>query len=415
MRLFSTLPRFSLPFVRKLLTLICFLGIFFAFGYYLGRNGYSIEAERLSKIDITRQVPADKKADFALFWRVWDRLSTTYFDASKLDPHKMIYGAIQGMVAGVGDPYTVFLPPEENKVTQEDLEGNFDGIGIQIGYRGTQLAVIAPLDGSPAQRAGVKAGDYIEAIKDEKKNVDVSTSGMDLPKAVEIIRGPVGTKVTLALVREGVDKPIVLDIVRESINVPSVVLSWVGQNQDVAHVKLLKFGAETDSEWQKTVREILKKKETGGIVLDVRNNPGGYMQGAIDIASEFLKVGSVVVVEERANGVKSEYEVERTGNLLNIPLVVLINQGSASASEILAGALRDVRKTRLVGETTFGKGTIQQPEDLDGGAGLHVTIAKWLTPSGFWVNEKGLEPDDKIKDDAATTEDEQLQAAIKIL
>jgi len=353
--------------------------------------------------------------DFSLFWRMWDKLSAKYYDKTKLVPGKMIYGAIQGMVAALGDPYTVFLPPTENKMINDDLKGSFEGVGIEIGYRGTQLAVISPLPGTPAEKAGVKPGDYIIGIKDDSKEIDQGTSGVSLPEAVQMIRGKAGTKVTLTFLRDGTTDPIVKEITREKINVPSVILSYVGNDKSIAHIKVMKFGAETDGEWNKAVKEVSDNPAVKGLVLDLRNNPGGYLQGAVDLAAEFLKNGSVVVSEERGDGTKRDFKTDRFGLFNDLPTVVLVNGGSASASEILSGALRDQRGIKLVGEKTFGKGTIQEPEDLENGAGIHITIAKWLTPSGTWVNGNGLEPDVKIENDPKTTEDEQLQKAIEVL
>ncbi len=307
------------------------------------------------------------------------------------------------------------MPPSENRIVQEDLKGSFEGVGIQIGFRGNQLAVVSPLPDSPAEKAGVLAGDYIIGIKDELKEMDRGTAGITLPEAVQAIRGPAGSVVTLTLLRNESEEPIIVDIVRISIDIPSLILGFVGPNESIAHIKLLKFGGETKAEWEKTVRDILKKRNLVGIVLDVRNNPGGYLQGAVDIASEFLQNGSVVVIEEKSDGEKDEFKVERIGRFPNTPVVVLINKGSASASEILAGALRDAKGTRLVGELSFGKGTIQEPQQIENGAGLHITVARWLTPSGFWVNEGGLEPDVKLENNSETTEDEQLQEAIRLL
>jgi carboxyl-terminal processing protease len=327
----------------------------------------------------------------------------------------MVYGAIKGMVNAIDDPYTVFLPPKENRVVQEDLKGSFEGVGIQIGFRGNQLAVVSPLPDSPAEEAGVLAGDYIIGIKDELKEIDRGTTGITLPEAVQAIRGPAGSVVTLILLRNGSEEPITVDIVRASIDIPSLILDFVGPNENIAHIRLLKFGGETKAEWERAVRNILKRRNLTGIILDVRNNPGGYLQGSVDVASEFLRNGSVVVIEEKSNGERDEFKVERIGRFPDTPVVVLVNKGSASASEILAGALRDIRGVQLVGETSFGKGTIQEPQQIENGAGLHITVARWLTPSGFWVNEGGLEPDVELGDDPETIEDEQLQEAIRLL
>ena len=390
--------------------------IVFIAGYYVGTSGYSKGSDVYIKANVNKNLPGNKKdVDFGLFWRVWDTLETQYFDKSKLDPSAMVYGAIQGMVSAVGDPYTVYLPPQENKVVQEDLKGSFQGVGIQIGFRGTQLAVVAPLPDTPAAEAGIRAGDHIIGIKDEAKEVDTSTNGMSLPDAVELIRGPAGTIVTLALVREGEDAPIIVDVERREINVPSVLLSWEGENEDIAHIKLLKFAGETEGEWEVVVRDVLKNNKLNGIVLDLRNNPGGYLQGAVDIAGEFLPNGTLVVIEDSSDNTKREFKTAKIPRLADVPLIILVNKGSASASEILAGALRDQSGIKLVGVTTFGKGTIQEPQQFEDGTGLHITTARWITPSEFWVNEVGLDPDFNIEDDLETDEDEQLQEAIKNL
>lgn len=401
--------------VREIIARAIIVALIFASGYSLGRDGYKLNYKSPSEVNFSREVPEAIDVDFSLFWRVWDTLSGTYFDQDRLNPSQMVLGAIRGMVESVGDPYTVFLPPSENRVVQEDLSGSFEGVGIQIGFRGSRLAVIAPLPGTPAEKAGVRAGDFIVGIKDERKDIDVNTSGITLPEAVQIIRGPRGTTVTLALLREDTEGPVVVDIVRASIDVPSLILSFVGENEQIAHIRLLKFGGETEEEWEAAVREILTSPTVRGMILDLRNNPGGFLQSSVDIASEFLKSGNVVVIEEHSSGERTEFRVERLGRFTNIPVIILINQGSASASEILAGALRDVRGITLVGEASFGKGTIQEPIQLEDGIGLHITTARWITPSGVWVDQEGLTPDIEIEDDIETEEDEQLNKAIELL
>lgn len=408
----AALPRF--PFRRFFKLIIFFLvaTAIFSAGYLFASS--QARTDQAVNVTISRQVPADKNLDFSLFWKVWDTLEESYYDQSKIIPANLVYGAIKGMVDAVGDPYTTFLIPRENEVVQEDLQGNFEGVGIQIGFRGSRLAVIAPLPGSPAEKAGVEPGDLIIGIKDDQKNVDRTTVGINLPEAVQSIRGPAGSTVTLALVRDGFDNAIIVDLVREPINVPSVAVDFVGPRQNVAHVKLLKFGGDTVSEWDNAVLEILKKRDLSGIIIDVRNDTGGYLQAAIDIASDFLDTGKIVVIEEKDSQQK-EYPVSRTARLARESVVVLVNQGSASASEILAGALRDHLSVSLIGETTFGKGTIQEPRQINGGAALHITVAKWLTPHKIWVNEVGLEPDVIIKDNPETAQDEQLEEAIRLL
>ena len=386
----------------------------FTGGYYLGAQGYKAEVDKALHVNISRQLPPDKNVEFSLFWQVWDTLAAKYFDKNKLIPSEMVYGAIQGMVSALGDPYTMYLPPKDNKIVSDDLKGSFEGVGIEIGYRGTRLAVVSPLPGSPAEESGVKAGDYIVHIKDEKKNIDIGTTGILLPDAVQAIRGTAGTKVTLTLIRDGTETPIVVELTRAKLNIPSVTLNYVGDAKEIAHIRLSKFGAETTAEWDKAVTDILGKPEVAGIIIDVRNDPGGYLQAAIDLASDFVPTGTTVVTQENGDGSRVEFKSQKLGRLQKYKVLVLINGGSASASEILSGALRDDRGFKLVGEKSFGKGTIQEPIEIPGGSGLHVTTAKWLTPNGTWVHEKGLEPDVKIVDDEKTPDDEQLQEAIKL-
>lgn len=401
--------------MRNFILTILFISAVFVGGYYLGVQGYGAKVDKALHVTVSREIPPDKNVDFALFWQVWDTLSAKYFDKGKLVPEKMVYGAINGMVSSLGDPYSMFLPPTQNKVVNEDLGGSFEGIGIEIGFRAARLAVISPLIGSPAEKAGVKPGDYIIHIKDIKKNVDMGTDGINLSDAVTAIRGPAGTIVTLTLVREGVNTPIVVDLTRAKLKIDSVTMTFVGTDKDIADIKVSKFGAETAGEWDKKVNEILVKPEVKGIVIDLRNNPGGYLQAAVDLASDFVPIGTTVVIQENGDGTRNEYKSTRLGKLMKYKVVVLVNGGSASASEILAGALRDQKKFKLVGEKSFGKGTIQEPVEIIGGSGLHVTTAKWLTPNGTWVHEKGLEPDVIIEVKDTDKADTQLNGAIEIL
>lgn len=400
---------------RKIILTIVVLVGFFAGGYYFGVQGYRAEITKTLQISVNRKVPPDKNVNFSLFWQVWDLMSQKYYDKSKLDPAKMVYGAIEGMVSSAGDPYTTFLPPTQNKIVNDNLSGSFNGVGIEIGFKNGQLAVIAPLPDTPADKAGVKPADYIVKITDKAKSVDIDSTGMSTTDAVSYIRGPEGTKVTLTLVRDGVKDPIVVDLLREKINVPSVILSWVGEGGNIADIKVSEFGAETNSEWDKAVSDILEKGSTKGIIIDLRNNPGGYLQAAVDLASDFVPMGTTVVIQQPpTNGQPPEIKSVSLPRLENYHVVVLINGGSASASEILAGALRDDRGIKLVGDKSFGKGTIQEPIDITGGSGIHVTTAKWLTPDGTWVHEKGLIPDVSLANPDNATEDAQLNAAIKL-
>ncbi len=353
-------------------------------------------------------------ADFGKFWEVWRRLEQSYVDPGKLDYANMTWGSMKGLASSLDDPYTQYLPPKENKAANEDLNGSFFGVGIELGYREGTLAVVAPIKGSPAEKAGVKAGDLILHIKDEKKQVDVDTQGMTLPTAVTNIRGDKGSEVILTLYRDGAEKSFELGIKRDEIVVPSVELSWTDRGgKKYAHLELHRFGGRTDKEWNDIVAQIMAAKPAG-VILDLRNNPGGYLDGAVSVSSEFLASGVVVKQEGRDNS--ETYSVSRKGSLTSIPLAVLINKGSASASEITAGALQDNNRAKIVGEQSFGKGTVQEVQDLSDGSSLHVTIAKWKTPNGKWIHKDGITPDVKVADDDKTEDvDEQLDEAVKQL
>jgi len=381
-------------------------------GFYLGTHKVEVELQRIPSVKIERKIPQNREeVDFSLFWDVWDRLEIDYLDQSALDPAAMVYGAIQGMVSSLDDPYTVFLRPQEQKEVKDDLEGAFEGVGIQLGYQDGQLTVIAPLLGTPAYKAGVKAGDFILKIDGQ------STDNISLPEAVRLIRGEKGTTVILTLLHRGETDPFEASITRATIIVPSVDLVFVGDNQQIAHLKLLKFGDRTAEEWNRAVDEILDHEpKAEAVVLDLRNNPGGYLSGAVFIASEFLTSG-VVVQQEYDGGVNKEtFSVNRVGKLVLQPMVVLINKGSASASEIVAGALQDYDRATVVGEKSFGKGTIQEAQELPGNTGLHITTARWLLPLGASVDKEGITPNEEVFDDLGTEDvDEQLEKAIEIL
>lgn len=345
-------------------------------------------------------------ADLTLFWQVWNELSAKYVDKSKMDTQKMIYGAISGMVGAIGDPYTVFLPPQQNKEAKEDLNGSFEGIGAQLGIKDNRIVVISPLSDSPAEKAGVQAGDWI--IKVDGKE----TSNWTLPETVSKIRGVAGTTVALNLLHPKSDKPVDLIITRGQIVLKSV--EWKKLDKNIAYLKLNRFGDQTNSQWDEAVAQIAAARPTG-LILDVRNNPGGLLSGAVYTASEFIGSG-VIVKQQNYDGRTDTYSVNRSGKLLTVPMVVLVNQGSASASEILAGSLQAAGRAKIVGVQSFGKGSVQEAEDLPAGAGLHVTIAKWLLSNDVWINSTGLTPDVKIENDAADpAKDAQLDKAVAIL
>lgn len=425
--------RFTLIQLRNTVLALAVVLLAGGIGYWLGQHQLEIRKANLEKLlqfqSSNRVIPQNKQdVDFSLFWEVWDKLERDFLFKEKIDRQKMIYGAISGMTAALDDPYTAFFPPQDNKMAKENLNGAFEGVGIQLGYKKlsgiNQLAVIAPISGMPAEKAGVKAGDYIVKIIDEDKGVSRETSGISLPEAVELIRGEKGTKVKLELFTEGDEKIRTAEIIRETIVVPSVEVKFGSlvdekwqeeEDGKIAWLRLSRFGGLTDDQWDEAVEEILKQRSLKAVILDVRNNPGGFLEGAVNLAGEFLPQGKIVVRQEHSQLPPQDYSVKRIGRLTTVPLAVLINKGSASASEILAGALQENDRAELVGETSFGKGTIQEAEDLRDGAGLHVTIARWLTPDGNWVHEKGLEPNIAVVNDPnKLEEDKQLVEALKL-
>ncbi len=365
--------------------------------------------------------------DLSLMWKVKDRLEKEFLEKEKINDEEMVYGAISGMVSSLGDPYTVFLAPKENKSSNADLAGEFGGVGIQLGYKEKNLAVMAPLAKTPADRAGVKAGDLILRIIDKENNIDRDTAGITLEEAVELIRGKVGSEVTLKLYREGEKDTFEVKLIRDNIVVPSMETEWIKKDgKSIIWIKLYKFSEQIYNDWPKAVENIISEKKKlgsnfGGIILDLRNNPGGYLQASVLVASDFLKEG-VVVTQKSADGKEEKYLVDNSrGNLLNDKLVILINEGSASAAEILAGALKSYHRGVLVGTKSFGKGTVQSPIDFADGSGLHVTIAKWLLPDGKNIHgegvlpdveEKWIQPADSADKSSLELKDNQLDRAI---
>lgn len=376
-------------------------------------------ASSLSKV-INGQTPSElaDTADMSVFWQTWKLLEDEYYLTDKLVPQKMVDGAVAGMVAALGDPYTAYLPPKQNERSGEDLAGSFYGVGIELGFSEEGiLSVVAPLDGTPAKAAGIEPNDLIINVKDTQKQIDEQTSGWSLEKAVDTIRGPKDSVVTLTLIRKGGDGvPFDVNLTRDEIVVKSVTLEYPEINgKKVAHIKLSRFGERTNDEWDAAVEDILKHRaEIGGIVLDMRNNPGGLFDSSQYIASEFIQSG--VIVSQKGKDTSKDFVTKGKHRLLGIPTVVLINGGSASASEIVAGALKDRINATLVGEKTFGKGTVQDRLELANGGGVHITIAQWLTPNGTWIHEKGIEVDVEAKDDSETTDlDEALAVAVEKL
>lgn len=359
--------------------------------------------------------------DLSLMWKVKAELQKKYLDKSKIDDNNMKYGAISGMVSALDDPYTVFLSPKDNKSSNEDLAGKFGGVGISLGYKEKTLSAMSILPKTPAQKAGLLAGDLILKITDKVKNIDKDTTGITLQEAVDLIRGPIGSEVTLKIYRDGGKEAFDVVLKRDDIVVPSIELEWKEvKGQKIAWVKLYKFTEGLFKEWPEMVNKIKAERGSnfGGVILDLRNNPGGYLMASVLVGSDFIKEGVIVKQESVKDGTQ-EYKVDTSRNkLLDDNLVVMINGGSASASEILAGALKYYKRGKLVGEKSFGKGTVQEPENFSDGSGIHITIAKWLLPDGINIHKVGVMPDVEVKfipNEKDPKADNQLDKAIEVL
>lgn len=329
-----------------------------------------------------------KEQDFNLFWDVWSKVEDKFVDKAKIDREKLVYGAISGMVRALGDPYSEFLPPAETKQFQQDIKGSFGGIGAEIGIRKSMLTIIAPLKGSPAEKIGLKAGDKIIKI-DDKTSID-----LPLDEAVRLIRGETGTKVRLTIMRDSFEKAKEFVITRNIIKIQ--ILDTEQKPDGIFVIKLHHFTENAGLEFRKAVEEFYRSKSKK-IIFDLRNNPGGFLTVSVDIASWFIPSGDVVARERYADGSEDSYRSSGYRLFENVPTVVLTNEGSASAAEIVAGALRDAKGVKLVGAKTFGKGSVQEVLNLAKNSSLKVTIAKWLTPKGTEINGKGLDPDVEVK------------------
>ena len=341
---------------------------------------------------------------FPTFWEAWDVLHENYI--VNLDDKNLFYGAVAGMVRATGDPYTVFSTPEDSKQFQETLSGHFSGVGVEIGVENGLIKVIAPLTGSPAQQAGVLAGDIIVGVDDA-----AITPDMTLDEVVQKIRGPLGSTVVLKVVREGEEEPIDISIKRDTIQIESVRSTT---ENGIVHLSLLSFNGDTTKQFTSLAQQ-LQEQDIKGLVLDLRNNPGGFLQTSVDIASFFLEQGTDVVSEEGRKEGKKVYTTKGQPLLADIPLVILVNEGSASASEILAGALADHKQVPIIGTQSFGKGSVQELITLKDGSSLRVTVAKWFTPSGRSIDDEGIAPTIEVKDNRDTEEDEVLQRALEEL
>ena len=399
-------------FVRNtgiLLSIAVILGAFFI-GFYAGEKatllrGRQSAIKQLVNKDTKATFALSKDIDFNLFWKIWEKIKKDYAH-QPVDEVKMFYGAVGGIAESLGDPYSVFLEPKLAEEFQQNLAGEFDGIGAELAIKNNIITVVAPLLDSPAEKAGIQAGDKILAID------GMDTSNMTLDYAVRLIRGKRGTKVKLTIAHDGFSSSREIEIMRDQIIVKSVQWRMEG---DAAYVRILQFGSETISDFDKIIKSVVLKNPKG-IILDLRNNPWGYLDAAVKMAGEW--VPNDVVAYERYKGQDKSFVADGKGRLKDFKTIALINKGSASGSEIVAGALKDYGKATLVGERTFGKGSVQDYEEYSDGSALKLTIALWLTPKETSIDKEGIKPDIEVKitdDDYKQSQDTQLNRAKELL
>jgi carboxyl-terminal processing protease len=397
---------------KSILILFSLLMITIAFSI-----GFSIGAERVAQSAVpagegqvlrTGGLPNSlaQDVDFNDFWDVWDFAKEEFYQQPVSDKD-LYYGALEGMIKGLNDPYSVYFPPEEAKEFAESLSGSFEGIGAEIGLRDEKLQIVAPLSGMPAEAAGLLPADWIVMID------DVETFDMTVEKAVTLIKGEEGTEVVLTISREGVEGLFLVPIIRATIEIDSV--KWELDEDNIMQIAISTFNRETAALFNEAIQETLSIG-ADGIILNLRNNPGGLLTAAIDVASAWVGYDTVVI--ERMQEEASAYDGLIAPRLQGIPTVVLINGGSASASEIVAGALQDYTYATIVGTTTFGKGSVQDYRELPDGSAVKVTTASWFTPLGRTINETGIEPDVEVPftlEDYQAGLDPQLSLAIEII
>lgn len=378
------------------------MALVFSFGFYLGDKG-------TERIIITDPETTLFEEDFSIFWEAIDSLRNNFYRPDEMDEKAMIYGAIDGVMRSLGDPYTSFFSPEDAKIFEENVSGYFGGVGIEIGMRNGSLTIISPLRNTPAWEAGLLAGDIILKVD------DTFTDSFNLDQAVKSIRGEIGQPVDLLIMRDGWEEPREFTILRDEIEVPT--LDWEILGEEIGYIQLYSFNANAPSYFHQASYDLLRN-DVKGLILDMRNNTGGFLEVANNLAGWFLDRGEVIVLERFSDGETREFLARGNGAWKDLPVVVLVNGGSASASEILAGALRDHLSTPLIGNTTFGKGTVQQLKTLSDGSTLKMSIAEWITPSGETISGEGLDPDHDIdlsEQDIEMGNDPQLDKALEII
>lgn len=390
----------------KIIVVFAFVGIAFYAGLYIGGNSYAIAGTTANSGHIGIE---DK--DFSLYWKALSILENKHPDAENITSEERIWGSIAGLADSYGDPYTTFFNPEQTDVFEESINGEFSGVGMEVGIRDNFITVIAPLKNSPAEQAGLLPGDIITRINGE------SSIDMTLDSAVEKIRGPKGESVTLTVSREGESDLLEIEVIRDVIEIVSVDTEVLETGEFV--ISLYSFNDKSAEEFETAIQEF-NASESRQLILDLRNNPGGYLNTSVDIASWFIPEGKVIVTESFSeDSGRQDIEYRSKGYSASFPkgfeMVVLVNGGSASASEIVAGALQEYEIAKLVGQKTFGKGSVQEYVRLDNKTALKVTVARWLTPLGNSISNNGLTPDLEVEQDFEIEGDEQLQAAVKLL
>ena len=343
---------------------------------------------------------ASKRVDFDLFWEVWGVLESKYVEKEVATEEEMVYGAIKGLVNSYGDPATIFLTPEETESFNDSNEGKlFQGIGAELGYEDGAIIIVTPLDGSPAKAAGIRPGDYILAVDDYELK-----GGENVYEIVQKIRGDAGTVVKLEILHKGEFEPVTLEITRGEITVPSMELSYIGERKDIALIDITRFTEASLQDWAAAWDDVVKDiqtKKVNKILIDLRSNPGGYFNAAVYAADDFLDSGKIISKQEDGDGKVQTFDAEEGGRLLGKKVVILVDGGSASASEIFAGALQQNGVATVIGEETYGKGTAQSVLDLRGGSSIHITVLKWLLPDGSWLNrDNPIKPDVIVENSA---------------